>query len=98
MHRHPGELVPAGHRPHWLNAYQVSGFVQWTAGVALSPIDAAVLLALYSIAAYGPRWASRLGLAVGVLGAVLAGQRYVLLGDGSGAVVPGLTASISVLA
>jgi signal transduction histidine kinase len=68
----------------------LAGFVQWTAGVTLSPIDAAVLLALYSIAAYGPRWASRLGLAVGVLGAVLAGQRYVLLGDGSGAFVTGV--------
>jgi hypothetical protein len=38
----------------------LAGFVQWTAGLALSPIDAAVLLALYSIAAYGSRWASRL--------------------------------------
>ena len=68
----------------------LAGLVQWTAGVALSPIDPAVLLALYSIAAYGPRWASRLGLAVGVLGAVLASQRYVLVGDGSGAFLTGV--------
>jgi signal transduction histidine kinase len=68
----------------------LAGFVQWTAGVILSPIDAAVLLALYSIAAYGPRWASRLGLVVGVLGAVLASQRFVMVGGESGASVTGV--------
>ncbi|HEX6337903.1 MAG TPA: histidine kinase [Jiangellaceae bacterium] len=67
----------------------LAGLVQWIAGVTLSPVDAAVLLALYSIAAYGPRWASRLGLAVGILGAVLASQRYVLV-NGSGAFVTGI--------
>jgi signal transduction histidine kinase len=70
-------------------AVTLAGLVQWIADVSLSPIDAAVLLALYSIAAYGPRWASRLGLAVGLLGAVLASQRYALVG-GSGAFVTGV--------
>jgi signal transduction histidine kinase len=70
-------------------AVALAGLAQWIAGVSLSPVDAAILLALYSIAAYGPRWASRLGLAVGVLGAVLASQRYVLVG-GSGAFMTGL--------
>ncbi|HEX5994048.1 MAG TPA: histidine kinase [Jiangellales bacterium] len=68
----------------------LAGFVQWIAGVPLSPVDGVVLLALYSIAAYGPRWASRLGLAVGVLGAVLASQRYVLVSGGSGAFLTGV--------
>ncbi|HEX6235338.1 MAG TPA: histidine kinase [Jiangellaceae bacterium] len=68
----------------------LTGLVQWIVGVTLSPVDGAVLLALYSIAAYGPRWASRLGLAVGVLGAVLASQRYVLVGGGSGSFVTGV--------
>jgi signal transduction histidine kinase len=68
----------------------LAGFVQWTAGVALSPIDAAVLLALYSIAAYGSRWASRLGLAVGLLGAMLASQRYALVGEGTGGFLTGV--------
>ena len=67
----------------------LAGLVQWIADVSLSPVDTAVLLALYSIAAYGPRWASRLGLAVGLLGTVLASERYALA-SGSAAFVTGV--------
>lgn len=54
------------------------GLVQWAAGMSLSQLDFVLLFALFAVAAYGPRWASRAGLGVGVLGAVLAGQRYAL--------------------
>jgi signal transduction histidine kinase len=71
-------------------AVAVAGLVQWAAGIDLTPADAGVLLALYSISAYGPRWASRAGLAVGILGAVLANQRYVLGNGGTGSFLIGL--------
>jgi len=51
--------------------------VQWAAGIDLTPANALLLLAFYSISAYGPQWASRAGLGVGLLGAALAGARYI---------------------
>ena len=53
-----------------------AAFGQWLSALAqpqllLLPADVGVLVALYSVAAYGPRWASRTGLAVALLGAVL---------------------------
>jgi signal transduction histidine kinase len=50
--------------------------VQWAAGIPLSPFDAVLLLSLYAVAGYGPRWASRAGLGIGLLGVALAVQRY----------------------
>jgi signal transduction histidine kinase len=53
----------------------------WTYGVGLaqlvvdSPVrmyDLSIIIALYNVAAYGPRWAIRLGVAGGLAGAVLA--------------------------
>jgi signal transduction histidine kinase len=49
---------------------------QWALGIELSPFDLVLLLSLYAVAGYGPRWASRAGLGVGLLGVVLAIQRY----------------------
>ena len=51
-------------------------FVQWLVAFArpelvLLPADVGVLLALYAVAGYGPRWASRLGLGFALFGAVL---------------------------
>ncbi|PSL02437.1 signal transduction histidine kinase [Haloactinopolyspora alba] len=54
-----------------------AAFVQWAGDVQLSPMDAMLLPSFYSISGYGPRWASRAGLGVGLLGAVLATARYV---------------------
>ena len=42
----------------------------------LLPAAVAVLVVIYALAAYAPRWASRAGLAAGLVGAVLAGLRY----------------------
>jgi signal transduction histidine kinase len=42
----------------------------------------AVLVMIYSLAAYAPRWAGRAGLAIGLLGALLAGGRYFSGGIG----------------
>ena len=54
-----------------------AAFVQWLTlrGISteLLPADLGVLIAIYSVTAYGPRWARWAGLASGLLGAVLAG-------------------------
>ncbi|WP_203416662.1 sensor histidine kinase [Jiangella ureilytica] len=54
-----------------------SGLVQWATGLELAPYDLALLIGLYSVSAYGPRWASRAGLAAGFLGVALGTVRYV---------------------
>ena len=51
------------------------GLVQWATGLPLTPSDVILLIGLYSISAYGSRWASRAGLAAGFLGVVLATAR-----------------------
>jgi signal transduction histidine kinase len=43
--------------------------------------NVAVLVMLYSLAAYAPRWAGRAGLGLGLAGAVLAALRYYYFGD-----------------
>jgi signal transduction histidine kinase len=43
---------------------------------SMAPADVAALIGLYSLAAYGPAWASRAGLAVGFLGILAASFRY----------------------
>ncbi len=42
--------------------------------------NVAVLVSIYSLAAYAPRWAGRAGLALGLIGAVLAPYRYYFAG------------------
>jgi signal transduction histidine kinase len=49
--------------------------------------NVAALFMIYALAAHAPRWASRGGLAVGLLGALLASLRYFFT-DSSTAVVP----------
>lgn len=56
------------------------GLLQWAVGWDLSSYDTALLVSLFALAAYGPRWASRAGLAVGLLGVVLAVTRYFWTG------------------
>ena len=54
-----------------------AAFVQWLSLRGSSPElmvgDVGVLIAIYSVTAYGPRWARWAGLAAGLLGAVLGG-------------------------
>ena len=63
-------------------------------GVQILAADVVVLVALYAVAAYGPRWASRLGLVGALLGAALQGAAVVAAGGysqvealGTGAIV-----------
>lgn len=51
------------------------GLVQWATGLPLTPAGVLLLIGLYSVSGYGPRWASRAGLAVGFLGVALAATR-----------------------
>ena len=46
--------------------------------------NVAVPMMVYALAAYGPRWAERAGLVLGVLGAVVAALRYFGSGDAYG--------------
>lgn len=50
--------------------------LQWALDIALSAYDVTLMIGLYSVAAYGPRWASRAGLGTGIVGALLAAVRY----------------------
>ncbi|NAZ87456.1 sensor histidine kinase [Kineococcus indalonis] len=58
--------------------------------------NAAVLVALYSLAAYAAPWASRGGLALGLLGAVVVSARYVLPYSGAFRALP-VTLFVAVL-
>lgn len=70
------------------------GLVQWAVGWELSAGDLPLLVSLFAVAAYGPRWASRAGLATGLLGVVLAVTRYYAY-DGS--TVLGTTAMLGAM-
>lgn len=54
--------------------------LHWIAGIPLLfPADFAILIAIYSVAGHGPRWASRLGLASGAIGALMLGATFARL-------------------
>ncbi len=57
-------------------AVAACGVVQWALAEPLTVANFLLLVSLYSVSAYGPRWASRVGLGVGMLGVVLAVTRY----------------------
>lgn len=76
-------LVPLVWRrrwPEWSAAVvAVVAFVQWATVQATTgalPADIAVPLAVYTLAAYADRWASRAGLVVGLAGAALGGWSW----------------------
>ncbi|WP_420713936.1 sensor histidine kinase [Arthrobacter sp. H14-L1] len=50
--------------------------VQWALSLPQAPADIAVVLVLYAVAAYGPRWASIGGLILALVGAVMFITRY----------------------
>lgn len=52
--------------------------VQWAIAYPPLPANVAVILVVYSLAAYGPRWASLGGLGLALLGAILVITRYYL--------------------
>ncbi len=53
-----------------------TAYTQVATLVPPAPADAGVLGAVYALAAYAPRWATRLGLGLALLGSVLAGVAY----------------------
>jgi signal transduction histidine kinase len=57
-------------------AVALVAFLQLGTASSVMPADVAVLVCVYSLAAYAPRWASRAGLVTAVLGGVLAGRVY----------------------
>lgn len=86
-----------------------AAFAHWLVGVfssspetlALLPSDVAVLVAVYSGAAYSARWARWAGLGVGLLGAVLSGSTVLIGSSGSpdyvGATVAAVVLGIAIL-
>ncbi len=58
----------------------------------------AVLVMIYSLAAYAPRWASRAGLGLGLLGAVLAALRYFAHDAGEVLIVTAGSIGVAVVA
>jgi signal transduction histidine kinase len=50
--------------------------LQWGLAISPSPADVAVVLVVYALAAFGPRWASLCGLVLALLGAILLVSRY----------------------
>lgn len=50
-------------------------------GASLQLPNVSALFVVYALAVYAPRWAGRLGLVIGLLGALLAGVRYLNMGQ-----------------
>jgi len=57
-------------------AVAVVALAQWALGITPMPADVAVILAVYALAAFAPRWASLGGLALALVGAVLLITRF----------------------
>lgn len=57
-------------------AVTVFGLLELGYADVFLPANVAVLVIIYSLAAYAPRWASRTGLALGLVGAALAGYQF----------------------
>lgn len=70
-------------------AIAVVALIQWTLAYPPLPANLAVILVVYSLAAYGPRWASLGGLGLALLGAVMVVTRYYL-GDTFGGEIASL--------
>ena len=58
-----------------------AGLLELFLGPVFLVANYAVLVMIYSLAAYAPRWASRAGLGLGLLGAVLAALAFFFYGD-----------------
>ncbi len=68
--------LPAG------SAIAVVALAQWALGITPMPADVAVILAVYALAAYAPRWASLGGLALALAGAVMLITRFYSRANG----------------
>jgi signal transduction histidine kinase len=65
----------------------VAGLLELVTVQRFLPANVSALLMIYALGAYAPRWASRAGLAAGLVGAVLAALRYFSTGS-SDALIP----------
>lgn len=76
------QMLPLGLRRIWpagvFAVVSSAALVQWALEIPLFPSNIGLLVALYTVAAYGSRLESWAALAVGLLGALLAVQRYWL--------------------
>lgn len=55
-----------------------TALLQWALAITPMPADVAVILVVYALAAFGPRWASLSGLGLALIGSVLLVTRYYL--------------------
>ncbi|MGY1710931.1 sensor histidine kinase [Geodermatophilus sp. SYSU D00758] len=62
------------------------------------PANVAALVMVHALAAYAPRWAGRAGLAVGLIGAVLAALRYYAFGAAEATLVSAGSIGVAVVA
>jgi signal transduction histidine kinase len=58
-----------------------AGLMELVSSEEFLPANVSALFMVYALGAYAPRWASRGGLAIGLIGAVLAGLRYFSTGS-----------------
>ena len=76
------QVLPLALRRVWpIGVFAVvatAALVQWALEVWLMPANVGLLVALYTVAAYGSRLESRIALGVGLVGSALAVQRYWL--------------------
>jgi signal transduction histidine kinase len=65
-------------RPVWSGGLvAATALTQWFLGLPVQAAQVGVLVALHGLAAYAPRWASRGGLVLGLLGAPMAAFRFM---------------------
>ncbi len=60
--------------------------------------NVAVLMMVYALAAYAPRWASQAGVAIGLVGALLAGLRYFAVSVSDGLITAAGSIGVAVVA
>ena len=75
-----------------------AGLFELVAGTDFLVANVAALFMVYALAAYGPPWAGRAGLALGLAGAVLASLRWWSAGDDVALLVTVGSISVSVVA
>jgi signal transduction histidine kinase len=76
----------------------VGGFLELGLTPEFLPANYAVLVMIYSLAAYAPRWASRAGLGLGLFGAVVAALRYFSYGSADTVLVTAGSIGVAVVA
>ncbi|MGY1725493.1 sensor histidine kinase [Geodermatophilus sp. SYSU D01062] len=79
-------------------AVAVAGLVELATVEVFLPANVAALVMVHALAAYAPRWASRAGLVLGLVGALLAALRWTPAASLDSLVVPAGAIAVSVVA